>query len=43
MIDRWHFDKVDTKESLLPVWGKPYHTNKESTEEAGLKFCGTVH
>ena len=29
-------DQVHTKESVLPVWDKPYHTNKNSTERGAV-------
>jgi len=45
MIVNWQFDPVNTKEIVLPVCDKPYHTNKKkSTERKGdKKFCGPVH
>jgi len=33
MIVRWHSGLVNTKESLLPVWDKPYHTNKSKVQK----------
>jgi len=33
MIVRWHFDLVNTKESVLPVCDKPKHTNKRKVQK----------
>jgi len=34
---------VYTKESVLLVCNKPYHTNKKYRRSRRLQFCGTVH
>jgi len=37
-------DLVNTKENVLPVWYKPYYTNKRIVREGRrLEFCGTMH
>ena len=33
MIVRWHFDLVNTKESVLPVCDKPNHTNERMVQK----------
>ena len=47
-IVRWQSDLVNTKESILPVCDKPYHTNKrivQKGKEIGvlLKYALNVH
>jgi len=34
-IVSWQSDLVNTKESVLPVFHKPYNTNKNTTEMEG--------
>jgi len=35
MIVRWHSDLLNTKENILPVCDKPYHTNQRRVQKGG--------
>jgi len=43
IIVRWQSDLANTKDSVLHVYDKPYHTNKNKVQKGVLKFCETVH